>query len=108
MNRKIYANCWGLIAQRLGHKTSASATLLVKVPAAYSSLECRQCGHTSTENRKSQAEFECIACGHQDHVDIQAANTILARVTVPAFTPGLGATPVQTGVLAQARRPDAA
>src|SRR5207302_3390209 len=108
LSRKIYANCWGVIAQRLEHKTSPSGTVLVKVSAAYSSLECRRCGHASTENRKSQAEFECIACGHQDHVDIQAANTILARVTVPAFTPGLGATPVQTGVLAQARRPDAA
>ena len=108
MNRKIYANCWGLIAQRLGHKTSASATLLVKVPAAYSSLECRQCGHTSTENRKSQAEFQCVKCGHQDHADIQAANTILALATRPAHTSGPEATPVQTGVLAQARRPDAA
>jgi transposase len=108
LNRKIYANCWGLIAQRLEHKTSASATVLVKVPAAYSSLECRNCGDISTENRKSQAEFACIACGHNDHADIQAAATILARATAPAPTPGPGATPANAGVLAQARRPYAA
>jgi transposase len=108
VNRKIYANCWGLIVQRLEHKTSASETVLVKVPAAYSSLECRQCGHTSTENRKSQAEFECVKCGHKDHADIQAAATILARATAPASTSGPEATPVDAGVLAQARRPDAA
>jgi transposase len=74
--------------------------------AAYSSLECRNCGHISTENRKSQAEFECIACGHQDHADIQAAATILARATQPALTSGPEATPAHAGVLAQARRPD--
>lgn len=108
LNRKIYANCWGLIAQRLEHKTSASATLLVKVPAAYSSLECRSCGQISAENRKSQAEFVCIACGHNDHADIQAAATILARATTPAPTPGPGGTPANAGVLARARRPDAA
>ena len=46
LTRGIYANCWGLIAQRLEHKTSASGTALLEVPAAYSSLECRNCGHS--------------------------------------------------------------
>jgi transposase len=105
LNRGIYANCWGVIAQRLEHKTSASGTALVRVPAAFSSLECRQCGHSVKENRKSQAEFQCVKCGHEDHADIQAANTILARATRPAHTSGPEATPATTGVLAQARRP---
>ncbi|BBX25324.1 RNA-guided endonuclease InsQ/TnpB family protein [Mycolicibacterium alvei] len=106
LNRGIYANCWGVIAQRLEHKTSASGTTLIEVPAAYSSLECRNCGHSVKENRKSQAEFQCVKCGHQDHADLQAANTILVRATRPAHTSGLEATPATTGVLAQARRPD--
>ncbi|WP_110783801.1 RNA-guided endonuclease InsQ/TnpB family protein [Mycolicibacterium mucogenicum] len=106
LNKGIYANCWGAIAQRLDHKTSASGTALVEVPAAYSSLECRNCGHSVKENRKSQAEFHCVKCGHQDHADIQAANTILARATRPALTSGPEATPADAGVLAQARRPD--
>jgi transposase len=106
LNRGIYANCWGVIAQRLEHKTSASGTILIEVPAAYSSLECRQCGHSVKENRKSQAEFHCVKCGHEDHADIQAANTILARATAPAHTSGPEATPADAGVLAQARRPD--
>jgi transposase len=106
LNRGIYANCWGVIAQRLEHKTSASGTTLVFAPAAYSSLECRNCGHSVKENRKSQTEFRCVKCGHVDHADIQAANTILARATAPALTSGPEATPVTAGVLAQARRPD--
>lgn len=106
LNKGIYANCWGLIAQRLEHKTAASGTTLIEVPAAFSSLECRDCGHSVKENRKSQAEFRCVKCGHEDHADIQAAATILARATRPALTSGPEATPVTTGVLAQARRPD--
>ncbi len=95
LNRSIYANCWGLIGQRLEQKMSASATTLVAVPAAYSSLECRKCGHTSQENRKSQAGFRCQACGHADHADINAANVILARAVKLAPTPGPGATPTR-------------
>ena len=108
LNKGIYANCWGVIAQRLDHKMSASDTTLVEVPAAFSSLQCRNCGHSVKENRKSQAEFQCVNCGHQDHADLQAANTILARAAVPALTSGPEATPAPAGVLAQARRPNAA
>jgi len=108
LNKGIYANCWGMIAQRLEHKTSASGTTLVYVPAAFSSLECRNCGHSVKESRKSQAEFVCVNCGHHDHADIQAANTIIARATQPAPTSGPEATPASAGVLAQARRPNAA
>jgi transposase len=106
LNKGIYANCWGVIAQRLEDKTSASGTILIEVPAAYSSLECRNCGHSARENRKSQAEFCCVKCGRQDHADIQAANIILARATRPALTSGPEATPAHAGVLAQARRPN--
>ena len=44
----------------------------------------------------------------EDHADIQAANTILARATTPALTSGPEATPAPAGVLAQARKPNAA
>jgi putative transposase len=103
LNRSIHANCWGLIVKRLAHKMSASGTNLEVVPAQYSSQQCRKCGHTSPENRKSQAEFRCQACGHADHADRNAARNILARAPWPAPTPGPGATPVSDGVLAQAR-----
>lgn len=106
LNKGIYANSWGSIARRLEHKTSASGTALIEVPPAFSSLECRNCGHSVKENRKSQAEFHCVQCGHEDHADIQAANTILARATRPAHTSGPEATPAPAGVLAQARRPN--
>jgi putative transposase len=100
LNRSIQANCWGMIAKRLKDKMSASGTTLVMVPAQYSSQQCRVCGYTSPENRKSQADFRCQACSHCDHADLNAAAVILARAK-PAPTPGPGATP--SGVLAKAR-----
>lgn len=74
LNKAIYASCWGRFATRLTHKT-----VVVTVPAAYSSQECRQCGHTASENRESQAEFACIKCGYIDHADTNAAHVILSR-----------------------------
>ncbi|MGH3959585.1 RNA-guided endonuclease InsQ/TnpB family protein, partial [Mycobacterium sp.] len=96
LNRNIYANCWGMFAGRLGQKMTASGTTLVAVSARYSSQECRRCGHTAKENRESQAVFVCVACGHGDHADHNAAEIILARAR-SARTPGPGATPQGVG-----------
>lgn len=74
LNKAIHASCWGQFATRLTHKT-----VVVTVLAAYSSQECRQCGHTASENRESQAEFACVACGHTSHADTNAAQVILHR-----------------------------
>lgn len=32
-----------------------------------------------TEGGLSQAHFQCVACGHMDHADINAAKNILRR-----------------------------
>ena len=102
LNKGIYANCWGLFAKRLGHKMKASGTTLVEVPARYSSQECRKCGHTAKENRQSQTVFLCLACGHRDHADHDAAQIVLARAR-PAPTPGPGAAPQGAGAARCAR-----
>jgi putative transposase len=102
LNKGIYANCWGMFARRLGHKMKASGTTLVEVSARYSSQQCRKCGHTAKENRQSQAVFRCVACGHGDHADHNAAEIVLARAR-PAPTPGPGATPQGVGTARCAR-----
>ena len=98
LNKGIYANCWGLFARRLGQKMQSSGTTLVEVSARYSSQECRRCGHTAKENCESQAVFLCVACGHGDHADHNAANIILARAK-PAPAPGRGAAPRGAGTV---------
>lgn len=40
------------------------------------------CGYISKENRKSQAEFVCLKCGHSENADINAAKNIALRAAV--------------------------
>ncbi len=64
----------------------------VRIAAAAGLATLRgKCGHTAKENRESQAVFLCLACGHGDHADHNAAEIVLARAG-PAPTPGPGAT----------------
>ena len=49
---------------------------VVLVDPAYTSQRCSACGHTERRNRKSQAEFCCVACDHQLGADYNAAINI--------------------------------
>lgn len=69
--RAIHASCWGRFAQRLSDKMEA-----VKVPAAFTSQCCHECGHIAPENRESQAVFRCKRCGHTASADVNAAKNI--------------------------------
>lgn len=69
--RAIQASQWGRFAQRLSDKMH-----VVKVPAAYTSQCCHECGHIAQENRESQAEFLCKRCGHTANADVNAAKNI--------------------------------
>lgn len=46
------------------------------------SIRCSVCGHTEKKNRKSQAVFECLACGVVLHADINGAVNISAKAAV--------------------------
>jgi len=43
------------------------------------SRTCPCCGHVSADNRQTQAKFECVACGYQNHADVVGAINILSR-----------------------------
>ena len=92
LNRGILASCWGLLASRTEQKAAASGAAVIYVDPRYSSQQCRACGHIASESRESQAVFRCVACGHQDHADANAAKNVLARglalLAVPAQAPG--------------------
>jgi len=99
LSRAILASCWGQLGQRLQDKAAASGVQVVFVDPRFTSQQCHACGHTQPENRESQAAFSCVACGHLDHADRNAALNILARglrqlttgELVPAHAPGHGA-----------------
>lgn len=81
LNRGILENGWGLFAQRLEDKAPGRVE---KIWAPYTSLRCSECGHIAKENRKSQAVFECEACGYTDNADVNAAKNIAAGHAVTA------------------------
>ncbi len=103
LNRGILASCWGLLATRTEQKAAASGAVVLYVDPRHSSQQCRQCGHIASSSRESQAVFRCVACGHEDHADANAAKNVLARglacLAVPAQAPGLrGVRPRKTPV----------
>jgi putative transposase len=79
LNRSILAMGWGLFLQYLIQKCGQYGTRLVLVNAAYSSQECARCHRVDAASRVTQARFCCVACGHEDHADLNAAKVILSR-----------------------------
>ncbi|MFD1045935.1 zinc ribbon domain-containing protein [Kibdelosporangium lantanae] len=75
------ASGWGRLVARLEHK---APTRVERTKAAYTSQRCSACGHVAPENRKSQAVFRCVACGHACNADVNAAINLAAGRAVTA------------------------
>ncbi len=74
LNRKMAQfSCMGMVDRFLQYK----AMDLIRVPARNTSRACAECGHVDKDNRKEQARFICLACGHTDNADANAARNIL-------------------------------
>ncbi len=78
LNRAILDQGWGKFLRQLSYKQERRGGLLISVNPHYTSQMCNCCGFVDSSNRKSQADFKCIACGHEDHADVNAAKNILA------------------------------
>jgi putative transposase len=78
LNRAILSKGWGGFLLALQHAARYHGCAVVKVPPAYTSQTCNACKHIARESRESQAVFRCVACGHQDNADVNAAKNILA------------------------------
>ena len=89
LNRVILNTGWGGLCRKLEYKTAVEV-----VNAAYTSQTCHACGCVDAANRRSQARFHCVGCGHEANADVNAALNILAS--------GTGATG-RGGALAQGR-----
>lgn len=79
LNRSILASAWGQTKQYLQYKARRAGKLVVEVPPFHSSQECGRCGHTHPDNRRTQSEFVCQACGHTENADRNAARVIQSR-----------------------------
>lgn len=77
LNRSILSRGWGIFLTLLGYKLSQNGGRLVRVPPQYTSQTCSVCSHVTPENRKTQEAFVCVACGHEENADVNAAKNIL-------------------------------
>ena len=68
-----------MFRSQLAYKLEWNGGMLLAVPPQYSSQECPACHHIAKDNRKTQAQFECISCKYQNHADVVGAMNILER-----------------------------
>ena len=81
LNRAILNVGWFQIEAMLNYKVFK----LIKVNPAFSSQTCSVCGTVDKRSRKSQSSFVCVACGHRDNADTNAASVILSRGNTAAL-----------------------
>ena len=78
LNKAILDCGWGMFRGFIEYKLLANGGLFVKVDPAWTSQMCYACKHCCPENRRKQALFLCVACGHTTNADNNAALNILA------------------------------
>jgi putative transposase len=77
LNKAILDQGWFSFRLMLDYKLLWRGGRLVVVDPRNTSQRCAQCDLVSPENRKTQAEFTCIGCGHRSHADLNAAINVL-------------------------------
>ncbi len=70
---------FGQLGSFIGYKTKLAGVAVVFVDPRDTSRTCAECGHCEKANRKTQGEFSCKGCGHEDHADANAARNIRCR-----------------------------
>jgi transposase len=81
LNREILRSGWRVLVRRLEEKAPGRVE---KIKPHHTSQRCSACGQVDRNSRKSQAEFQCIACGYACHADVNAARNIAAGHAVTA------------------------
>jgi putative transposase len=76
LNESILDVGWGRFRQMLAYKAEEAGRQFIVVNPRYTSQRCAVCGHIDGDNRQGTV-FECVACGHRDHADVNAAVNIL-------------------------------
>ncbi|NCC28023.1 MAG: transposase [Gammaproteobacteria bacterium] len=79
LNKAILDQGWFEFRRQLDYKSAWNGGHLIAVPAHYTSQTCPLCGHVAKENRQTQAQFACVACGFQDNADRVGAINVLRR-----------------------------
>jgi len=79
---------FGQLRSFLSYKAALAGVPLHTVDPRNTSRTCSVCGHCAKENRKSQACFCCVQCGHTDNADRNAAINISRAVVKQPIAAG--------------------
>ncbi len=75
LNRVVLDTGWAALRSMLEYKAGRT----VAVNPRNTSRTCHACGAVYSRSRRSQAVFHCVACGHADNADANAARNIRRR-----------------------------
>lgn len=84
LNRAILEVGWYQFETFLTYKVTSNGGEVRKISPMHTSTTCSCCGVNDKTNRKSQAVYECCACGLAMNADHNAAINILKAGTRPA------------------------
>ncbi|WP_445399001.1 RNA-guided endonuclease InsQ/TnpB family protein [Zobellella sp. An-6] len=77
LNQSILDQGWFEFRRQLDYKLAWNGGYLIAVPPQNTSRTCPCCGHVSADNRRTQAQFRCVACGFEENADVVGAINVL-------------------------------
>jgi putative transposase len=77
LNRSISDAGWGQFVSILRAKAEEAGRTWIEIDPRHTSDGCEKCGYAASENRVTQAKFECRRCLHRAQADEHAARNIL-------------------------------
>jgi putative transposase len=93
LNRSILDMGWFETCRQLEYKQRWRGGLVILISPHHTSTTCSVCGYRDKGNRLSQSVFDCVACGHTENADINAAKNILAAGLAATACGGIGRQP---------------
>nr|WP_198507406.1 RNA-guided endonuclease TnpB family protein [Mariprofundus ferrinatatus] len=90
LNRSILDMGWFEFGRQLEYKQQWRGGQVILIDPRNTSRKCSACGFTDKGNRADQASFSCMACGHAENADVNAARNILAAGLAATACGGIG------------------
>lgn len=78
LDRGLKRSQYGRLYDYVEYKAEERGLRLVEVAPQYTSQTC-PCGVTDPDSRLSRDTFQCMACGYEEHADLNAAHMIALR-----------------------------
>ena len=86
LNRSILDVAWYDLETRMRYKADECGKQVLQRDVAYESQTCSECGVVDPDSRPETLVFRCVACGHTENADTNAAKVRLRRVCLPGQT----------------------